>query len=657
MKKRLTLPLVAAMALSGCDKLPEIPEAWKPIPVNGKYFYNANLGPRDYMWQLWDNYKDDPMFENMWLEIPGPLYINDVKGIEKDGTFAFVPETRYKGEYPVKITEMLKSWGSRGEPVVERFKTRCPNGPIAFALWGSRPIWWMKDTFDVDKEDFKKWREEHPGFIGFVAYDEYDSDIGGFDWKRERFTNAVDRARLDAEYVETGSNEDIRHWTDRNHEKTKAFHFGTDALQGLWSVGLSTGHDIARKGVNCLWCEAEMGSTCAPWRWSGMYARGASRQFHTPFAWYTAAFTFNTCLRNGQKTKDVKDGVSCTHWPNVFNRTWKKYMGAGRSLMKRNEAYGYFIGAVAELQEGANEFLTAYTEEEPNKVILSPYGEDIRDVFAWNKKHERGIPYTPIAMLVSLDEPMDRQSYNVQRNHDRFSQTAFLTTLVCPRMENVATCADEKKGLQGCMFNSEFGEIMDVLCTDTGQKTEDFHKALSAYTCAILVGWFNPKYFDKDAIVRYVKEGGIVYAERKQVAAGLIPESVPGAKGRIELVDNFVCDAIRNSKDDWWTVRTKKMFSGEVENPVIRDLLRKLQDEYLPVKVEGDIQWGCNLTGKGWMVWLMNNKGVAKFLEEPEDLDPKATAHVKVTYKPTGKVYEADVGPGDWSTIEIKVKD
>lgn len=49
--------------------------------------------------------------------------------------------------------------------------------------------------------------------------------------------------------------------------------------------------------------------------------------------------------------------------------------------------------------------------------------------------------------------------------------------------------------------------------------------------------------------------------------------------------------------------------------------------------VEGNIQWGLNKTVKGWMLWLMNNKGVTKFLEEPEDLDPKAAAHVKVTYR------------------------
>ena len=45
-------------------------------------------------------------------------------------------------------------------------------------------------------------------------------------------------------------------------------------------------------------------------------------------------------------------------------------------------------------------------------------------------------------------------------------------------------------------------------------------------------------------------------------------------------------------------VLKKKWFdmiaSGEKTFPVVRDLMRRLQDELLPVRVEGDVQWGVN---------------------------------------------------------------
>jgi hypothetical protein len=73
----------------------------------------------------------------------------------------------------------------------------------------------------------------------------------------------------------------------------------------------------------------------------------------------------------------------------------------------------------------------------------------------------------------------------------------------------------------------------------------------------------------------------------------------------------------------------------------------------MPVKVEGDIQWGVNKTKDGWLVWLINNKGVVKFAGEPEELDPKAASTVKVTFKATGKVYEKTIAPGGYGWITL----
>ena len=50
----------------------------------------------------------------------------------------------------------------------------------------------------------------------------------------------------------------------------------------------------------------------------------------------------------------------------------------------------------------------------------------------------------------------------------------------------------------------------------------------------------------------------------------------------------------------------------------------------------------------------MNNKGVIHYANEPEEFDLTKTAEVKVTYKPTGKVYTATVKPGEWKLVKIE---
>ena len=103
--------------------------------------------------------------------------------------------------------------------------------------------------------------------------------------------------------------------------------------------------------------------------------------------------------------------------------------------------------------------------------------------------------------------------------------------------------------------------------------------------------------------------------------------------------------------------------SGEKTFPVVQDLIRRLRDELLPVKVEGDVQWGVNKVeakGRGreggWFVWMMNNKGVTKYACEEEVVDHAFDTEVKVTDKATGRIYTARVPAGGWAYVIIESK-
>ena len=59
--------------------------------------------------------------------------------------------------------------------------------------------------------------------------------------------------------------------------------------------------------------------------------------------------------------------------------------------------------------------------------------------------------------------------------------------------------------------------------------------------------------------------------------------------------------------------------------------------EVLPVEVKGDIAYQLNKTRDGWIIVLMNNKGVIKNRFKPEEFDLSKKAEVQVTFKGTVK--------------------
>ena len=120
-----------------------------------------------------------------------------------------------------------------------------------------------------------------------------------------------------------------------------------------------------------------------------------------------------------------------------------------------------------------------------------------------------------------------------------------------------------------------------------------------------------------------------------------------------EYCDDFErVNTVTRDGDVRWRVVTE-CFSGKRQFEVIRTLLAKAQDETMPVKVDGDVHWGVNRTRDGWLVWLMNNKGVVHYANEPEEFDANATAEVRLTFKPTGTTGAATVEPGAWKLVAI----
>ena len=80
--------------------------------------------------------------------------------------------------------------------------------------------------------------------------------------------------------------------------------------------------------------------------------------------------------------------------------------------------------------------------------------------------------------------------------------------------------------------------------------------------------------------------------------------------------------------------RISEFFSGKQPVEVIAYFLGRVCDEAMPVKVEGDVQWGVNrLPSGGWRLWVLNNKGITHYAREAAEID-----HAAVTVRETAFV-------------------
>jgi hypothetical protein len=248
-------------------------------------------------------------------------------------------------------------------------------------------------------------------------------------------------------------------------------------------------------------------------------------------------------------------------------------------------------------------------------------------------------------------------------------------------------------------------------------------KVLNNYKAAVLIGAVKIDDGMAKRLMEYVEQGGTLLINSKQVNK-YIPSSFLGAEvnaevdsvgsevislinnERFTLPDEYECNKINikeakpilidnktnalaclNKYGKGQVILTavdylmpkanlesiKKV--GEPKLPFISFLLKQLVKEALPLEVIGDIEYGLNKLEDGWLVYLINNKGVYKFAKTPQRLNPEETASVEVVlrdikpeeiaelreekqinFNKETKSFRVDVKPGDISIIKITTK-
>ena len=448
----------------------------------------------------------------------------------------------------------------------------------------------------ADRAAYAEWKKSHPGFLGFASLWELDSDSTYLARYYDKIVDESARKALHSAFRrpdEKGMSYRFD-WAKEAFRRAKDFHFGEGAVWPMCSNFMGYEHFFGALGAAGLWYEATSQHFGA-WNAAAAFLRGAARQRGLDYGWYMAQY-YSGFNRKGEhlvgdslwKEKTAGASGNC------------RYRGESRSLHRRQVAYGWLIGAKYIEMEG---WKLIYTDEAEGKLVPTENARDFNEVYELACRVDRGEPFTPLAVLTPLAEPCSTLYHN-EDLLDPDSQKAIFDTLVPIRGHNGEKIPKRNKGQQGCLYNSEFAGFFDSLCPDSGQDSAAFAKALSRYSHVVVAGdAFDKEKFDHAALAAFEKGGGKVHRYPS-------PECPTKEK--------------------------------------LRELLLKIQDETMPVKVQGDIQWGVNKTSNGWLVYLINNKGVIKFCDEPEEFDMSKTAHVIVTVKGTGERREVDIAPGDF---------
>lgn len=424
------------------------------------------------------------------------------------------------------------------------------------------------------------------------------------------------------------------------------------------------------------------------------FARGAARQYQTSWGWYLAYFWNGSHPLSTQLGRNEPDYIPFTAFP---------YGGISLSLAQRDMYLAYLNGATFLTNEDWPQafFQPSVAGDYGSPWKLSPHGEALKEWFAFTQRNpDRGVSYTPVALLMDYHHGWSASFANLHtwlhfplRQQDHMI-TSFMYTLFPWKVDR----ADDDSRLS----NSPYGDIYDVLIANPPSGKLD----IEAYKVTILLGDVKMDMPLADKLMNYVEKGGTLVVNAKQIAPelsqtflgaslsggsapcgkmvistadgekthlsgsydcvtlklnGAIPILVDDADLPVMTVNNYGKGKVVLTTPDWMV--EKGLADYRMKSPLIEFLLKRIIPETIPIKVDGDIEYGMNKLPDGWLVYLINNKGVHKKPTEAATFDMKETSTVRLWQEKTPKAvdelrtdghlsYEAD-GAGVSFKVEI----
>jgi hypothetical protein len=454
---------------------------------------------------------------------------------------------------------------------------------------------WWRDVYGKEFDAFKHLMKP----AGLAGYDRRPAD------KRECYTVVKD-------YFESRQ----RDLLGRVISVTGHSHY--EAYAGEWGarcIGLEVGENIA-------FTQSKLA-----------FARGASRQWGRPWSvqvspWFSGACTTSGPLR--QEGGGAR-GLNAGHSLSFYERMW---------------LHGWFAGAAMVTPENS---IATFFETPEAPWTLTSIGRKAGEVFRFMQGHDRGVPYTPVALvldhLAGYNAYMDRPWGILDPTAGDLEARDLFDFQLFPGSDHIHVKPDPVNPEGSYLRPTPYGEIYDVLLTGVSPEV------LSAYPIILLVGDIE---FDRPflhTLAQALRRGSrVLMSPRHRKALGAEFDRLT-RQGRVEVLA------------PWTNPLTGR--PAAISNSRLRDLAR----QYLPIEVKGDpVQYQINRTPSGWVVELINNRGVAKLPDRPAVTDPTAVVHVRLrpqiafrqarewrslrTHDAPGPV-DVELGPGTVEFIEF----
>lgn len=326
------------------------------------------------------------------------------------------------------------------------------------------------------------------------------------------------------------------------------------------------------------------------------FARGTARQWSRPWSVQVSPWFHGSCTTSGPLRKEGRyaRGLDAGHSLSFYRRLWRHAWFAGAAMVTPENSIAIFFESA----------------ESPWK--LTSHGRAAAETFAFMRTHDRGIPYTPVAIV--LDHLAGYNAYKgkpwgimANRPGDLETRDLFQHQLF-PCSDHIHANPFPENPEQSYLRPTPFGEMFDVLLSSAGVDV------LEQYPAILLVGdvTFNADFTCR--LFQAVRSGTRLLLHPRHVQA--LGDHFDGLKGTGEV----------EVLTEWINPTTGRA------SAISNERLARLNAHYLPVAVQGDlVQYQINRTPRGWVVELVNNHGVVKKPDQPAIVNPNGLAQVQLT--------------------------
>ena len=630
-------------------------------------------------WELNKPYHN-PAIKESFLFRDCAIYNYGGRGIPDEGKYGAVTWRTVRENYTSAEAKDDAQW-KKWDPVPELK----PGKPILCVCASKRNFLAMSGKIDLDYADYAAFTNTHPTVYAWSMFAEFDNDSRMHYGRIKQMPEGPKKAQLAKEWgTDVATNRYARMKQLRQYFDRKAALYWDDVGRGMSErSAYSLEHVMAAWGVGIVSVETTGTTESSDYRWDvmGMFCRGAARQFDKPWEWYIA-------LHSCGYTKDLKTwSFSGANWNAKQPSFSSPNGGLSRSLMNRIHYYAYVNGANFVQPEGRTSFTTYETK--PGLEEFTDRGRDFERYHQFTHDHpDRGATFAHCAILTPFEQGypgFGGRAMNIcpYEPFDNMVDGVFFTLVPAPKLNHkeLAKIGVESNNLH----NTSFAMSYDVLVPNSPQPRDDFLKALNRYPVAYLSGLYRAEDDIATPLREYVERGGTLVLNATYLSR--FPQGWAGVAwdGGTTFVEKGVAKDERgksfDSEGDYdvaaFTLAGAKPFlTNAAGRPLMtvasrgkgrviataplymaprwngrkgysvaddaefgrasfaynRYLFARLQDELFPVRVAGDCQYGINRTKTGWWLWMLNNRGVRKWIDVAETLDPSAVSPVTVDF-------------------------